>query len=295
MKPQSIVLCLALAATATANPVGTINGHPVSEQEYRVFAEEEKPMVISYFIRTHGAVQSPSFWNTAWGGELPTEVLAERVIRKIARTRVIQEMGIEHGIGQTVKSYDDFMAELKDVNAQRRKWVDEGRVIYGPVQYKPDFYCQMQLDQIFSTISKKLANAPAVDRLVSDAEVLAYYQRNKEHYAKGLEITYELARPDTAPQTNAIHTATDTQDEQVLLLRQTLDALNEGESVHVQTLGGAAVKCLGKTSEGYLPFEEAKRRIIELLTRERLEHVVEERVLKAKVDGFDNLKVEGIK
>lgn len=294
MKPQAIAIWigLTLAATATANPVGTINGHPVSEQEYRVFAEQEKPMVISYFIRTHGAVQSPSFWNTAWGGEAPTAVLAERVVRKIARTRIIQELGIEHGIGQTVKSYDDFMAELQEVNAQRRKWVDEGRVIYGPVQYKPDFYCQMQLDQIFSAVSKKLENAPEADRLVSDTEARAYYQRNKEHYAKGMEITYELARPNTVPQTNVIHTATETQDEQVLLLRQSLEGLNEGESVHVQKPGGVAVKCLGKKFEGYIPFDEAKRRIIELLTRERLEEKIRERVGQAGAEGFEHLELK---
>lgn len=222
MKAQSIAVWTALATIVSAaeNPIGSINGHPVSEMEYRVVAEQEKPLVIGYFLRTHGAVQSPSFWNTAWGGEVPVEVLADRVVHKIARTRAIQELGIEHGICQQVKSYDDFLAELQTVNAQRRQWVDEGRVIYGPVQYKPEFYCQMQLDQILSAISKKLEHAPESERLVSDAEAFAYYQRNKD--------------------------------------------------------------------ERYASFEEAQPRIIEVLTRERLEIRIADHIRQAKVDGFDH-------
>lgn len=136
--------------------IATVNGTPIHVNEFRKAIQANKAQVTDYFYDKYNAQPSASFWTTAYGGEIPLEVLKKKALEECVRIKVQQIIAKEQGVMPDI-SYEGFLNSLKIENNRRQKAIDEHKVIFGPVQYTENAYFEYWMRNAILSVTKNLA------------------------------------------------------------------------------------------------------------------------------------------
>ncbi|HHV99832.1 MAG TPA: hypothetical protein GXX36_09735 [Clostridiaceae bacterium] len=132
----------------------TVDGDPVTYDEFIMQAGMERANVISYFQNQYKAQFTQEFWNTPYAEEYPKEKLKKVVIDKLIRTKVIKKLALDYGIISDT-SYKNFISEMKKENKRRAKAIKDNQPVYGPKQFSIEAYYSYYM----STLEVAIKNA----------------------------------------------------------------------------------------------------------------------------------------
>lgn len=158
-----------------AEIVAYINHEVITVSELKHWMLLEKASVFSYFYRKYRAEDSKNFWTQKQGDEVPIEMLKERALEKAKRCKTQQILALEKGIIETA-SFDDIIKEMEEVNDNRRKKVDRGEPIYGPIQFTSRTYFSHVFDKMVLQLKDELSK----HELKPNKEELLIMERENE-------------------------------------------------------------------------------------------------------------------
>jgi hypothetical protein len=160
-------------------PVAWVNGLPLTTDELRYWMLLEKAGVYSYFFRIHGIEDSDNFWLQELDGEIPMEKLRAVALEKAKRVKIQQILALEKGIIETA-NFDEILDRLQEVNIERRKRVENGEPVYGPVQFTERTYFFHEFDEMVLELKRELAREEIteyekyIDQLLADSDFKIY-------------------------------------------------------------------------------------------------------------------------
>lgn len=130
----SVALVWGILSSGPAQ-VGSVNGHPVTLEEFQLYADQARSDVINAFYKEHQAdSNAKDFWDTPYGGQTPRERLIETVKETILTVKMEQEEAIAHGL-PALLDFESLKKALDAENKDRRAKQQNGEAIYGPDQY----------------------------------------------------------------------------------------------------------------------------------------------------------------
>lgn len=160
--------------------IATVNGDPVSIEEFRHMSGNIKASVFDYFSKKYGVQDSEKFWSSSYGGEVPIELVKKKALEECIKLRVQYALAKREGIVEDT-TYKAFLKSLDEENARRREAVAKKQVVYGPVQYDADTYLKYVLGNISTHLKEKLKEKQLKPE---EYQLRQYYETNKDKYFK---------------------------------------------------------------------------------------------------------------
>lgn len=279
-----VCVCAAVAALCFYRDITVmeVDGLAVSKEEFRLALDENISTVYNYFSKKYGAQDSADFWETEFDGVTPREYAKEMAKTELVDKKCRQKLMLECGIISDA-GYSAFLKELNQVNRQRKRIKDSGGVIYGPVQYSEkeyDIYCMSNRE---IELKRRLEQVQCTEE-----EIHGWYEKNQEILYKipdtvvidadgqQMEFTPPLARHDATAYPEIYDAAY-----RLTAGGETDVELPEGETVHI--------KCVSRTDNGYMSFDDAYDSAKEALVSEKYERLVDERKARAEVKVNDTV------
>jgi hypothetical protein len=171
--------------------MATIQGEEITTAEFSLIKNKTKSEVITYFRQTYKSDIDTGFWERAYSGEIPNEILKQKAMDKMKKLKIEQKLAKDKGFIEDI-SYDAFLDAWSHENRTRQKSIESGKVVYGNSHFDEwDYYTYRQSNLVLA-LKKKLAE----DELKpNDEKIEAYYARNKDNlYSLGTNMGYrELA------------------------------------------------------------------------------------------------------
>lgn len=152
--------------------VATVNGEPVSVIELTARMPEYRAAVVQHFLNNHQADYTKDFWNTAYDGITPGEMLKEKAMDDLVRIKLQQILARENKLLEDI-SYAAFLEQWRQENTRRQTAVSNGQVVYGPVQFSEQMYYRYYLSKLTLELKHKLAKNGFN---VSDNELKQYFE-----------------------------------------------------------------------------------------------------------------------
>ena len=150
------LLCVVGCQSSDSEFVASLNNEPISKSELRHWMLLEKANVYNYFYRKYGVQDSDEFWSEKQGGEIPLEKLKKTALGVAKRHKIQQVLALEKGIVRTI-NFDEIMLNLKIVNAERKRKVENGEPIYGPMQLTSRNYFSHVFDKMVIALKTELS------------------------------------------------------------------------------------------------------------------------------------------
>lgn len=154
----------------------TINSEPVSWAEFNLVMSGLRVRVYTYFQSKFDFTENENFWETEYSGEIPGKKLIDETINALKRIKIEQILMKEEGIVDDI-SFTDFIKELKNENARRKKAIANKTSIYGPTEFNEKIYYEfLQMER-----SEKLKIRMSGSKLhFSEDDIRNYYNNNKD-------------------------------------------------------------------------------------------------------------------
>lgn len=166
------------AATVAADPVVmTVNGEPVSADEYTLIMHGRVAEVFSYFFEKSGMEDRLGYWKDDGQPENPIRKLQGMVTEELRRLKTVQHLAKKKGLVQDI-SYAAFKDRLAKENARRREALASNQVIYGPQQHREPRYYYFQQKDLEQALLESLSKGPEL--AVSSEEIEKFHAEHKE-------------------------------------------------------------------------------------------------------------------
>jgi hypothetical protein len=168
--------------------VATVNGVPVSEQEFKLFLQDNTANTYNYFKQRYNVDNHPGFWTGTFGGEVPIEYARKQALDQLVRIKIEQSLAKKNGIMKDIR-YSAFLRSLTEENKQRKEKLINNQVIYGPEQYNELDYFRYVHSNMLVQLKQKLAQG---ELRVSNPEIDGYYNANHALFKKNNEVTVQI-------------------------------------------------------------------------------------------------------
>ncbi|MFC5404138.1 peptidyl-prolyl cis-trans isomerase [Cohnella soli] len=292
----------------------SLNGSEVSEDEFGMYLDFNKALVVNDFKQTYDADYSEQFWTTPYSGEIPQRKLIDYAKAQLMKTRVVQLLAQKSGVIKEI-GYRSFLEKMEAENARRSKAAANNEIVYGPTSFEVLAYYSYYMSNLENaTIDAMLKNGTIS---ISEEQAKRDYETNKQSkYAKQGRIKLEWATLAYGPGTSTkdkndaldrmkqlnkavangaslVETAsglgvdvidanlTDTSRrtaalENPLLLRRA-ERLKEGETSEVFEENEAfhIIRCVSASGMVILPFDQVKDSIARQLAKEKFDDIVQ--------------------
>lgn len=137
-------------------PVAWVNDLLISQLEFRHWMLLEKANTFNYFYQKYKVNESDHFWTDTFGGEVPIDRLRKVALEKAIDCKVQQAMALEKGVIDRV-DFDVIVQKVKQVNTARKKTVESGEPVYGPVKFTKRTYFSYVFDKMVIDLKNELA------------------------------------------------------------------------------------------------------------------------------------------
>lgn len=161
------------------NPkIAQINGYPVRKQEFKIFLDEQKSGITSYYFTTSGIEDfGQQFWNSPIDGQTPMELATQRALIQCVEAITIRQMAEEIGVAQT-EDYYSLYKQWKEYNNKRKIEKENKGIVYGPVELSfKDYY-----SQYISKLQIEIQYYWEKKEPFSEAEIIDYYNQHRNQY-----------------------------------------------------------------------------------------------------------------
>lgn len=301
----------------------SIGSEKITDEEFLNTMNSIKLDVANEITKGSNVNIDESFWKTEQNGELPYEVLADRVIEELKQVHAVYELAMEYGYIDSA-SYDEIYKRMEQENQRRSEAIENGEVVYGLSSFSYNVYLEYEMDSLQKAYCEDLTN-PGME--VTEEESKAYYEENKDtmfYMYDDFTIQYvrvpydgyltDEEKNEIYSQMMSLYSEADTNigdyidsypelkefygEEEILsdeadYMSKTIGDVMEigydldaGEKSAVIDQNGYLflVQCLSKTEHDYKPFEDVKVNIEKILREEHYDQVVEEKAESLQVD-----------
>lgn len=174
-----------------------VGDEPVSEEEYRMLAEEYSNQI--YMQYTTDQVNSEDFWETKIDGTAPWERLDELIREELVHNYTVRRLGVELSVTEDY-TYEDLLAAGEKENDSRSDTMsEEDGVIYGLTEFDEQTYYKYWYSNLETQVVNALINAG--DAVTQD-ECREYYDANLQEFSYDLGVSVLYAEiPDEAEET----------------------------------------------------------------------------------------------
>lgn len=299
--------------TTSEDAVLYLGEEPVSEQEYKMLAEEYSNEI--YMQYSTDQVNSSDFWETEIEGTAPWKRLDEIIQEELVHNYTIKRLGVELCVTEDY-TYQDLLESGEEENDSRSETVkeDDG-VVYGVTDFDEQTYYKYWYSNLETQVVNSLIDTGDT---VAEEECREYYDANlqKFSYSPGVTVLYaEIPSSDNEQETadricKAMENAESASDladisEDVEVQQLELNSLDTQEGMsgvysyrwqiaaHMQTgeIFGpyedngqlCVMKCIERTEKGSLDFETVKSQIERYLQVETAQKTIEEEQEKTTV------------
>lgn len=180
-----VILC-----THIFNPIITeINGYPVRKQEFKIFLDEQKSGITSYYFNTLGIEDfGQQFWNSPIDGQTPMELATQQALIQCVEAITIRQMAEKIGVAQA-ENYYSLHRQWKEYNNERKIEKENGGIVYGPVELGfEDYY-----NQYISKLQIEIQYYWEEKEPFSETEITDYYNQHREQYiVPGTQVAEEI-------------------------------------------------------------------------------------------------------
>lgn len=137
------LLCICLVGTVAGyswfknkEVVMWLDDYAVVDEEYAFYEEEYRAVSASYFFNKYGIDLSGDMteWKQDFGGEIPENVLRDRVEQALLEDYTYRVMGSLYGISG-FGTFEDIKREYETFLKIRTEAADNGNILYGPDQF----------------------------------------------------------------------------------------------------------------------------------------------------------------
>lgn len=154
-------------------PVITVQGVPISEQEFTAAQLRNKASVISEFQREHGVEYDADFWDVTIDGYTAEERLNEAALSDVIQTVSTEQLLREAGL-LPYQNYKQLQAQCEETNRTRAAAAAQGQTIYGPVAYGVDEYREYVISNTLIQLERQhyaVMDQPEPEKIVGPVEV----------------------------------------------------------------------------------------------------------------------------
>lgn len=313
--------CVILAAAISGayaflncGPVATVNGIPVTVEEFRLAMDQHRAMVIQDYTENHGMNYGGDFWAPQPGGDGPLERLKQLALEDLVRTKTVECLAAELGLVERT-GFSAMREAMRNENKSRAENAQSGRVVYGALAFtEQTFY-----DYYYTNLEIQLKNALMNGVLALDEQDCEDYLRQHPEEFQRYYLRFELLSiPHGGDRVGASGAAeqafsavmggasfqaaallggsvseeeiTDENlrsyakyEEGIFTL---LDGLEPGETEGPFDWNGqfVIVRCIQKGGRGEKPLDEVKGDIEVALSTQRFQAYLEEQIAAAKID-----------
>lgn len=296
--------------------VAEINGYSVYEDEFKLFLDEQKGNITSYYFTNYGIENyDDEFWNTAIDGQTPIEKAREQAMEACVEAIVIRQIAEEADVAYE-ETYDSLYDQWEEYNKERRENKEDGDVVYGPVELDIDEYYRQYLSKLEVEVQEKWKESEPF----SDGEIQDYYDRHQQEYADGgsyiIEELYIESGSDPSAgeqmaqeayeslnngisfeQAASYYMQKDPNEYEFLPENRKSDEMEYSELIdHAKNLGPGEISEVFQRGSGWSiirlisgeegqvsPLEDVRNRVISALSNERFEQRLDEQKDKADV------------
>lgn len=185
----------ALAPAESALPenttVATINGEPVSAEEYSLVMMRQAPRVYSFLKREKNLDDHLGYWNPDTGPDGPFAKLREMTLDELTKIKVQQAMAKQKGITQD-SSFVTFRDGFQKENQRRKEALANGTVIYGPKQYDETTYYFVLFGDLTHHLKQKVSKETAA--AIPEEEIRKFYDEHKDKAAALKDVPFDTVR-----------------------------------------------------------------------------------------------------
>ena len=166
-----------------------VNDLCISRDEFMLHFNKNISLTTNYFYQNYKAQIDNDFWEKSFEGEVPIDYIKEKTIDRIVQIKIVHQLAVEHGLLKPF-TYYDIVKWWNMHNGERKKKLEKGGVIYGPVQdsfdnYYEYFYLNLGI-KLKDYLNQSLFN-------VSDSILKEYYENIKQEYfsyTPSVEVEY---------------------------------------------------------------------------------------------------------
>ncbi|GGA26465.1 peptidyl-prolyl cis-trans isomerase [Paenibacillus physcomitrellae] len=178
----------AAAAPGEDAVILTVDGEPVTAQEYRLLMNREKSAVTNAFNAKYGAEDQPDYWTHDFGGESPLQALKQRTDKAAAESKTIQRLAREQGLIGDI-SFSRLLADWQTLNRQRSQNLQTNQPVYGLTSFTLDQYYDYYMNHLKQQLQEKLG-----DNTLKPAEqdIKTYYDAHPQLFQSRDEYDVQL-------------------------------------------------------------------------------------------------------
>ena len=158
-------------------PVITVQGVPISEQEFTAAQLRNKASVISEFQREHGVEYDADFWDVTIDGYTAEERLNEAALSDVIQTVSTEQLLREAGL-LPYQNYKQLQAQCEETNRTRAAAAAQGQTIYGPVAYGVDEYREYVISNTLIQLERQ--HYAELEDTLSDKELETFAAQHPE-------------------------------------------------------------------------------------------------------------------
>lgn len=268
-----IGLSLSLTACQKSDVVTSVDGYPISQQEFELFLDQTKTDVIRYFKTEHNVSLSNGDWKTVFGGETPEHVWMERAMEEAVFSKTEQVLAMEKGIVQDI-SYESCLKKMREENTYRETTVKNGGIIYGLPTYTEKTYYDYVQSNLRIQLKEKLA---AEELKVEEAVLKQQYEALKDMlFHQGYEMDVMVVSEDKSENMELFPFDRGSEDylrREIYLCGQRRQS---GDRVELMDGEGSQVTVVYESivNLGYRSFEEVKDYLLNMSVEERYEDFI---------------------
>lgn len=164
-KTESQILCL-------------VNDIPISIEEFKHFAIQERSSVIQFFRRNYKLEYCDNYWSKSCYGITPKDLLIKKTLDTLISIKIQQNLAKEYGLVDDI-SYSGFLINLSIENKRRIEDKNFNKPIYGPVQYSVMSYYNYRFSNMVILLKKKLNDE--LFKITEDKLIELYQEEGNSH------------------------------------------------------------------------------------------------------------------
>lgn len=122
----------------------TVGGHKISQDEYINCMKAVQYDTKAQIQQEYGVQYSDGFWKAEYGDRYGYEILMENTIEELKYCHAVYDVAAEYG-DVSDGSYEALKERWTSENADRKRKIAEGQVVYGLKEYTFDIYQQYEM------------------------------------------------------------------------------------------------------------------------------------------------------
>ncbi|MDQ8005878.1 MAG: hypothetical protein REI64_13835 [Pedobacter sp.] len=173
----------------TTNVIGTVDQQTIETAEVKREMLRSQAAVMNIFIKTHQLTDLKNFWKKDFNGISPIDELRKTALENLVKIKV-QESLFKNNDLWPYFNHQALIDDMTAVNNIRKKMVEDGKVIYGPIVFSDLTFFDYQFSNAIIKTKDKLKKTLFN---VSDSTLLLHLDKMKKGvFANNKESFEEL-------------------------------------------------------------------------------------------------------